>query len=157
MPSIMRMSLKLLDRPPAWNAQWAWSRDRGGHGLTCRLFRRAFTLKTVPQELLIHVSRYRLWINGEAIGRGPIKGTLEHYFFETYDLGPHLRPGLNVLAAEVRWFGTNAPVSEVHSPIPGLLVQGPEGADLDTPGQWKVTVSEAVQPDTTSRDRKSVV
>lgn len=150
----MTMPLNLIDQSPKWNAPWAWSRDRGGHGLTTRLFRRSFELAVVPESLVIHVSadsRYRLWINGEAIGRGPIKGTLEHYFFETYDLGPHLQPGLNVLAAEVRWFGTNAPVSEVHSPVPGLLVQGPEDADLDTPGRWKVAVSGAVSPDTTSR------
>lgn len=148
------MPLVLSPATPSWNANWAWSHNRGGHGLTTRLFRRSFELDTVPDSLRVHVSadsRYRLWINGEAIGRGPIKGTLEHYFFETYDLGPHLRPGLNVLAAEVRWFGTNAPVSEVHSPVPGLLVQGPESHDLDTPGQWKVLVSEAVTPDTTSR------
>lgn len=150
----MTMPLSLTDRSPQWIANWAWSQDRGGHGLTTRLFRRSFELDAVPEKLLIHVSadsRYRLWINGEAIGRGPIKGTLEHYFFETYDLGPHLRAGLNLLAAEARWFGTNAPVSEVHSAVPGLLVQGPEGAGLDTPGQWKVAASDAVTPDTTSR------
>ncbi len=82
-------------------------------------------------------------------GEGEAKGTLAPYAFETYEIAPLLRAGPNVLAAEVRWFGENCPISEVHAPVPGFLVQGPEDAGLDTPGDWKCWASDAVTPDTT--------
>ncbi|HYD84812.1 MAG TPA: family 78 glycoside hydrolase catalytic domain, partial [Opitutus sp.] len=61
-----------------------------------------------------------------------------------------LKAGRNVLAAEVRWFGEHSPASEVHSPVPGWLVQGADGAELDTPGDWRVIASTGVTPDTTA-------
>jgi hypothetical protein len=66
-----------------------------------------------------------------------------------YDLTPYLRPDGNLIAAEARWFGIHTPTSEVHSSRPGFLLQGPEGAGLDTPVGWRVQVDRAVQPDTT--------
>ena len=148
------MSLIADYKVDKWRASWAWSALRGGPGLTVRRFRRTFDLAKAPKSLRVSVSadgRYRLWVNGQAVGRGPLKGTLDNYQYETYDVAPHLRTGRNVIAAEVHWFGDNAPTSEVHSGRPGLLLQGPEGAGLDTPGQWRVEVDRAVQPDTTPR------
>ena len=142
-----------VDRAPTWRAEFAWSDVRGGPGLTTRYFRRAFAIAEPGGEWRIHVSadaRYRLWLNGHRVGFGPAKGSLARYYFDTYDLGPLLRPGRNVLAAEVRWFGENSPLSEVHSPIPGWLVQDEREGGLDTPGEWRVWNSDAVTPDTTS-------
>jgi alpha-L-rhamnosidase len=146
------MSLVLDGQMPEWTAAWAWSADRGGHGLTVRLFRCRFVVAERPASFRVAVSadsRYRLWLDGVPLGRGPLKGTLEHYHFETYELAPLLQPGEHVLAAEVRWFGVNTPVSEVHSPVPGWLVQGPPGAGVDTPDHWRVFALDAVSPDTT--------
>ena len=148
----MATLLQLINTAPRWQAYYAWSEERGGPGLTTRLFRKVFEGRPADSGMLIHVSadsRYRLWLNGESIGFGPAKGTLGRYHFETYDIAPRLRRGANVLAAEVRWFGEHSPASEVHAPKPGFLVQGPEGAGLDTPGQWRVFVSPAITPDTT--------
>ena len=139
---------------PQWNAAWAWSAERGGRGLLARRFRRTFTLERVPKRFLVSVSadsRYRLWCNGQRVGRGPLKSTLEWYQYETYDIAAHLRAGRNVLAADVVWFGKHAPTSEVHGCRPGLLMQGPDEADLDTPGGWKVQIDRAVEPDTEPR------
>jgi alpha-L-rhamnosidase len=147
------MSL-ILDLPlrERWRASFAWSAERGGPGLAVRYFRRHFTLVEVPRRLLVHVSadsRYCLWVNGQCVGRGPLKSTTRHYHYETYDLASYVRAGENVIAAEVRWFGEHAPTSEVHSPCPGFLFQGPDMAGLDTPGEWVVWVDCAVEPDTT--------
>ena len=147
------MSLVLIDRLVNWDGAFAWSQERGGHGLTICHFRLTFKVDAVPSQLLAHVtadSRYRLLLNGQALGRGPLKGTLEHYHVETYDLAPHLRPGRNVLAAEVRWFGINAPTSEVHSPLPGFLVKAPAFPSLNTPGDWRTRLDRSVSPDTTA-------
>lgn len=145
--------LQLISVAPVWRAHYAWSRERGGPGLSVRLFRRVFDVRPGARSRQIHVSadsRYRLWLNGTRLGGGPAKGSLARYHFETYELGAALRPGRNVLAAEVRWFGEHSPASEVHSPVPGWLVQGPADAGLDTPGGWRVRTGDAVAPDTTA-------
>jgi hypothetical protein len=120
--------------------------------LTVRYFRKHFHLTAKPSSLWVYVtadSRYRLWVNGHLVGRGPLKGTTEHYHYEVYELASFLQAGENVLAVEVRWFGDDAPASEVHARRPGLLVQGPEGAGIDTPEGWRVLVDRAVTPDKT--------
>jgi hypothetical protein len=134
-----------------WRARYAWSAERGGPGLEIRRFRRVLELEEKPSSLVVYVSadsRYRLWVNGTLAGRGPLKGTLDHYYYEAYELGPYLHGGKNVIAAEVRWFGVNAPISEVHSDRPGFLFQGPLLSALDTPGEWKVQVDRSTSPDT---------
>lgn len=135
---------------PVLHARFAWVRDEPGRpgGETC-LFRRSFEIAEVPASFRIHVTadcRYVLWLNGERLGRGPLKGVPAAYQVETYELAPRLRPGRNVLAAEVRWFGEEGPISEVHSHRPGWWVQGPESAGLDTPGDWRVLADPSVRP-----------
>lgn len=143
----------VLDRPltERWRASFAWSTEQGGPGLTVRRFRRRVELFGPPEQAIVHVSadsRYKLWVNGQLVGRGPLKGTLEHYHYGTYDLAPYLQEGDNVIAAEVRWFGDHTPTSEVHSPRPGFLFQGPALAEWDTPGGWVVQVDRSTTPDT---------
>ncbi|MBN1640857.1 MAG: alpha-L-rhamnosidase N-terminal domain-containing protein [Anaerolineae bacterium] len=144
----------IVDRPLAerWRASFAWSRAHGGPELAVRRFRRRFALPEAPDEFVVHVSadsRYRLWVNGQRVGRGPLKGTLAHYAYETYDLAAYLRAGENAIAAEVCHFGADAPTGEVHSARPGLLFQGPADAGLDTPGAWAVQVDRSLAPDRT--------
>ncbi len=136
-----------------WRAVYAWSAVRGGPGLTVRYFRRRFFLNALPETFLVYItadSRYRLWVNGQGVGRGPLKGTLDHYHYEAHDLRPYLNAGVNIIAVEVRWFGCDTPVSEVHSGRPAFLFQGPEQAYIDTPHGWRVYVDDAVTADTTA-------
>jgi alpha-L-rhamnosidase len=135
-----------------WHAAYAWSAEPAGPGLTVRYFRRIFSLDVPPKTFIVYItadSRYRLWVNGQHVGRGPLKGTLAHYHYEAYDIHPCLKAGKNVIAVEVRWFGCDAPVSEVHSGRPAFLLQGPEQPGIDTPDGWRVYVDRAVTPDTT--------
>lgn len=152
-PHSVAPALVLDPVEPAWTAHFAWSEDRGGPGLSVRYFRRVFELDRVPASVRVHLTadtRYRLWLNGRRLGFGPAKRTLRRYHYDTYELAGGLRPGRNVLAAEVRWFGENAPLSEVQSPVPGWLVQGPAGLGIDTPDGWRVWIDRSVTPDTTS-------
>ncbi len=145
------MPLLLESEPHLFRSRYAWSAETGGPGLTVRYFRNFLNLDTVPDSFVVRLtadSRYVFSVNGQRVGRGPEKGTLDHYFYETYDIATTLRSGLNILGVEVRFFGWNAPTSEVHSNIPAFLFEGPEGADLDTPGDWKVYIDAAVRPDT---------
>ena len=55
-------------------------------------------------KLLLDVSansRYRLWINGTAVQSGPCRGDRYRHYYETIDVSEYLRPGKNVLAAQV--------------------------------------------------------
>ena len=135
-----------------WQAAFVWSSERGGPGLCVRRFRRTFNLDEKPENFVVSVSadsRYRLFVNGQRAGRGPLKGELDCYYYETYDIGKLLKKGRNVVAAEVVWFGLNSPNSEIHSGYAGFLLQGPKGAGIDTLTGWKVQVDHAVKPNVT--------
>ena len=83
----MATLLQLIDTAPRWRADYAWSQERGGPGLTIRLVRRTFNPTPGGSGLKIHLiadSRFRLWLNVEFIGFGPAKGSLGRYHFETY-------------------------------------------------------------------------
>jgi alpha-L-rhamnosidase len=136
-----------------WTAHLAWNDRIGGPGLEVRRLRRRFTPASIPEQAIINVSaesRYVLYLNGARVGRGPLKGTLDAYYYESYDVAPLLVRGENVLAVEVRWFGADRPESEVHTYRAGLVVQGPPELDVDTPSGWTVIEDDSVRPDRTS-------
>jgi hypothetical protein len=54
---------------------------------------------SADNQFLLHVNQHR-------VGSGPSRSDLAHWRYETYDLGPFLRAGRNVLAATVWSFGT---------------------------------------------------
>jgi len=137
-----------------WTAHWIWSRERGGFSMEARRFRRRFRIENPPASLLVQAcadSRYKLYLNGALLGRGPVKGNRDERRYDSYELAPFLRTGENVLAAEVRCFGLANPTSEVHTGTPGFLLQAPSEAGLDTPGDWRVAIDETVEADTGQR------
>ena len=134
-----------------WTAQWlthptAPERDYGVYH-----FRRSFDLPGKPASFIVHVTadnRYRLFVNGQAIGFGPARGDRMHWRYETYDLARWLRAGPNVLAATVWNMGSDAPVAQ-QSLQTGFLVQGNtvQEAIVNTVApHWKVLQNPAYQP-----------
>ncbi len=88
----------------AWPASWLSAQP----GVTW--FRRAFAWP--GGRLRIHVSadqRYRLFIDGTAIGVGPERGDIEHWRFASHDLD--LPAGTHVLVAQVWWLN-DAPLAQ---------------------------------------------
>ena len=90
----------------AWMAKWIWiDGTRGkGHGASENGLPRNFYLcarKTfdVPKDLqtatlrITADARYVLFVNGQRIGNGPIRGWQHSWFYDTYDLTPYLHPG----------------------------------------------------------------
>ncbi|MFA0771996.1 MAG: hypothetical protein REDVDVYQ_002529, partial [Candidatus Fervidibacter sp.] len=90
----------------AWTAKWIWiDGTRGmGQGTGEDDLQRNFYLcarKTfdVPKDLqtaILYITadaRYVLFVNGQRIGNGPIRGWQHSWFYDTYDLTPYLRPG----------------------------------------------------------------
>jgi hypothetical protein len=143
--------------PTRWRAGFTWPAASRNNAGEMALFRRSFDLDPVPESFRIFVtadSRYILFVNGQRVGRGPLKGTLQRYHIEEYEIASLLKPGKNVLAVQVYWFGYNGPFSEEHSGYPGLLVQGPASGEsiagvVDTPGEWKGISCDALTWDRT--------
>lgn len=65
-------------------------------------------------------SRYRLWLNGEPIGRGPARSWPQHHTLDVYDLSGLLRHGANTLAVQVYQPGYSH-FAYVHRGALGLL------------------------------------
>ncbi len=153
------------------SASWIWSAE-GSHAAPppeaatpshyqVRYFRRPFAVADpAAAALTVHVSgdsRYLFFCNGALLGRGPAKGDVNHHFYETFDLGPHLRRGRNVLAALVLDQSRVAhrpallgPPCSVMTYTGGFVLEGalrtPAGEaleDLRTDASWRVAVDTA--------------
>ena len=128
-----------------WPASWitapgAPERDAGVYH-----FRRILTLESIPDRLVVHVSgdqRYLLHVNGVRAGAGPGRGDPEHWRFETYDLAPLLRPGVNVVAATVWNFGLAAPMAQMTRRT-GFLLQAddPAFAAFNSGRDWQAQIA----------------
>lgn len=89
--------------PASWKGRCIWWPSQGEFGY----LRRSFHLDSVPGEVKARVcanSRYVLFVNGELLGRGPIRSEPLHLFYDTYDIAPILREGPNVIAAWCRLY-----------------------------------------------------
>lgn len=91
--------------------------------------------------VLVHVSadeRYELYLDGDLIGRGPDRGDLDHWSFESHRLD--LDPGDHLLAARVWSIGDEAPYAQ-FSLRHGFLLAAEGRPDLTTgAGAWQAAV-----------------
>ena len=101
--------------------------------------RRKFTLEDIPEEAVLAISAeslYSLYVNGQAVGEGPVRGTKTCNFYDSWNIASLLRPGENWLAVLVACL--NKPTFKYAPTQPALLVQfGEIGSDAD----WQVCVS----------------
>lgn len=118
--------------PPPWTpgTPWPcrWIADAAARPPAVVAYRRPFALEAAT-VVRVHVSadeRYDLWLDGTCIGRGPERGDLAHWAFETYDLD--LAAGDHNLVARVWSFGDLAPAAQVSAGH-GFLC-APERPDL---------------------------
>lgn len=105
-------------------------------------FRREFTLETKPSVAQIHLfayTRYRLYVNGEYVGRGPNRFESVRPEYDTWDIADRLRSGRNVVAVVVQrdWPGgvesnSGHPLSRFRRHAPGFTAQ----IQLLVAGQW---------------------
>ncbi len=85
----------------------------------------AFQLDQSPEqtELLITAdSRYKLWVNGRFVARGPARGYPEFQAVDRLDLRPYLRTGPNTLAVQLYQPGYSH-FAYLHRGAAGLLAQ----------------------------------
>ncbi|MBZ5545932.1 MAG: alpha-L-rhamnosidase N-terminal domain-containing protein, partial [Acidobacteriia bacterium] len=125
----------------SWKARWITYVDGPQREFAVFHFRKTFSLAATPQRFIVHVSgdnRFELYVNGDRVLAGPARGDLFHWRFETVDLAPHLREGMNVLAAVVWNFAGQAPMAQMTSET-GFLLQGDGDTEqaANTDGSWK--------------------
>lgn len=149
-----------------WKAQWIWT-DQGETKRNAFVrFRRTFEWSgqgakgssgqdngrasgQSDRQVSLHVtadSRYILYVNGEYLGQGPVRGWPQYHPFDTYDLTPYLVEGENTLAILVQHFGEGN-FQYIAGP-PGLLAQL-EDADGDvllvTDENWRWSVEPSIE------------
>lgn len=93
-------------------------------------------------------TRYRLWVNGAQIGRGPVRShpTLMH--LDSYSLSSHLKPGPNLICLEVRFYGELTPWSTPvtrfgNAGLGGLLVHADDPA-VESGAHWVGRIADCV-------------
>ena len=99
-----------------WQASWVSHPTASPKDYGVYHFRRTFDLETQPEKFIIHVSadnRYRLFVNGQSVCRGPARGDFMHWRFETVDIAPYLVKGKNAIAAVVWNFGEFIPAAQM--------------------------------------------
>lgn len=136
-------------------ARWVWTTAPGDPNYAVRRFRGTFDLPQA-QILKIHVSadsRYKLFLDGKPLGRGPARSDLRHYVYETYDVS--VEAGPHTLAAFVLAYGgAHSPIAEVHAQGAFVLeAQTTHGEVVCATGTngWRVQIDTAYAPEPVTR------
>ncbi len=118
------------------------------------LFRKSFSVPKAPGKAVVLVSGddcYRLYVNGQFVGLGPAPGYPFHYYFNSFDVTPLLKPGENVIAAHVYYQGL---VNRVYNSgdnrcglIAELFLDGKSA--IQTDGTWRYAPDESYGGDAT--------
>ncbi len=125
-----------------WPARWIAHPTTPGKQFGVYHFRKSIDLTTVPKTFVVHVTadnRYRFFVNGTPVCEGPARSDTQHWYYETVDLTPYLKPGKNTLAALVWNGGENAPFAQMSFRT-GFLLQGDTDAEkiASTDQSWLV-------------------
>lgn len=137
--------------PVAWSARWITPPGELPTGYGVYHFRRTFELGTKPRSFKVHVSadnRYHLFANGKLVARGPARGHLARWRYETVDLAPFLVAGKNALAAVVWNYAENAPNAQITYRT-AFILHGDTVVEqklVDTGSSWRVIRSAAYEP-----------
>jgi alpha-L-rhamnosidase len=131
-----------------WTAHWIMHPTVQPQDHAMILFRKSFDLPTKPSQFVVHLSadnHYRLFVNGKYITRGPARGDISHWFFETLDLAEYLQAGKNMIAVEVVNWGPKRSFT-YFSQMTSFIMQGDTEAEkmVNTfGGSWKCMQNQA--------------
>ena len=125
-----------------WKAQWITAPRVPERDEVVLHFRKAIDLARASAHFTVNASadnQFIFYVNGKEAGRGPSRGDLGHWRYETYDIAQLLHAGKNTLAATVWHWGTHAAVAQM-SERTGFLLHGAGAAEsiADTNTSWDV-------------------
>jgi len=144
------MAQEKLSADQEWTANWITMPKIDTQAAGSFLFRKDFTLDTVPSEFRIRISadnRYKLFVNGTLASVGPNWGDIKHWNYHNVDIAKHLKAGDNILAIKV-WNEAEMRAVAQFSYKTALFVQGEGDLEkiVDTDGSWKVIKDESYTP-----------
>ena len=144
----MLLSFTCLAEGVKWTAHWIMHPSVSPQSSAMIFFRKSFELPDKPSQFVVHISadnHYRLFVNGRYISRGPARGDISHWFYETIDLAAYLQSGKNTLAVEVINWGPKRSFT-YFSQMTSFIMQGDTEAEkvVNTAGgSWKCIENEA--------------
>ncbi len=100
---------------PVDDASWIWLPGDSGRNFAVLRFRCEFDVAKGDGELVFDVSadeRYYLTLDGEFVSRGPNRGSVENWQYQTYK-AKALAEGRHVMEATVWRLGDNAPLAQL--------------------------------------------
>lgn len=141
-----------------WTAKWITAPHSPSKEYGVFHFRKNFVVNEIPHQFVVNVSadnRYRLFVNGKAVGAGPARGDLYNWYYETIDIAPYLVKGNNTIAAQVWNMGVLAPVAQISNQTAFLLQgNGVQENIVNTNAQWKVFKNESYFPCSTNNGER---
>jgi alpha-L-rhamnosidase len=137
-----------------WSANWIWYPEEKTQPNTCLYFRKTFRVESDVESAVVYVSadtRYRLYVNGQHVGRGPAPTDPRHPEYDEHDVTPLLTSGTNVFALLVYCYAQPANTYvPPDSPLGtgGLILEAELQRDggisrISTDASWRVLRSQA--------------
>jgi len=104
-----RFEIGLLADDDWTGAKWIWAKDDSPGTLQHYYFRKSITLPDKPiaraRLYVSSVHHHLLYVDDQLIGKGQAFENPECQYYQTFDIGPHLKPGRKqVLGARCHWF-----------------------------------------------------
>jgi alpha-L-rhamnosidase len=110
-------------------------------------FRQTWQLDKQPKRAEIFItadSRYKLWLNGRFVARGPARSYPHAQCVDQLNVAPFLEPGTNTMAVQVYQPGYSH-FAYVHRAVTGLLAVGARAVILRLPTRFPVSPSTAAE------------
>lgn len=134
--------------PPGDAGKWIWIDGPDAAPNSYLYARKTFALTEKPSEAFLKTtadSKYRLFVNGNYVGKGPVRNPEGIVYYDTYDITQHLVKGKNVIAFLVHYIGENTYSYKARRA--GLLCKaeikvGDEMQTVVTDETWKVRRAE---------------
>ncbi len=133
-----------------WDAQWISFPEGSLTDYGVYHFRKIFSLQAKPEDFIINISadnRYRLFVNGTEVCKGPARGDLANWYFDTVDIAEYLKSGNNIIAAVVWNFGEFKQIAQISNKT-AFIIQGNSLTEemVNTDSDWKVFKNVAYSP-----------
>ena len=133
-----------------WKAKWITIPGECVRDYGVYHFRKQIILSTVPESFVVHISadqRYILYVNGHQVSKGPARGDLLHWVYESVDIANYLKGGKNVIGATVWNYGEWSPGAQM-SLYTGFIIQGNSRQEeiVNSDASWRVIRNKAYTP-----------
>lgn len=141
------------------DSNWIWSSKWSAEDKDCpriMLFRKTIKLEEEPYGGTLKISadtRYKLYVNAQLVEVGPSRGDHQVWFYDTIDILPYLKKGMNIIGVSVLRYPED-PVAGNHgmfrTSVPGLYVTGKiedmigNEYDISADASWKCMIDKNV-------------